>query len=84
MKTQTDIDVGTRVSKEVAEKNCYAFGGGYRTIIGTVIYNRSRQGDQVVIVEWDEKMSENDQDFPVEPYNINDLTVIEEIERPVV
>lgn len=64
------MKVGTLVSKEVTSKNCSVFGDDYSDITGKVICNNSRQGDQVVVIEWDTK------DFPISLENVNDLNVI--------
>ena len=61
-----EMKVGTAIAHEVAVKNCSAWGSEYIDRTGIVIANQSRQGDEVLIVEWDD-------DFTVSAMNVNDL-----------
>ena len=59
-----EIPVGTPVKVEHYKKNCA--GGDYYYRNGVVIANKSRQGDEVVVIEWDD-------DFTVQAANVNDV-----------
>ena len=52
---QTDIDISTKVR--------------YAAQTGVVIYNRCRQGNEMVVVEFDNKS------FPIDVLNVNALEV---------
>jgi len=52
----TDIDISTRVMETKTKRT------------GLLIYNRSRQGNEVVVVEWDDS-------HVVGVMNVNDLSV---------
>lgn len=67
----SEMKVGTRISKEITSKNCSQFGDDYVEITGIVICNQSRQGNQVIVIEWDIK------DFPVSLENVNDISVLD-------
>jgi hypothetical protein len=53
---QTDIDIGTKVRHDVKGT-------------GVLIFNRCRQGNQVVVCEWDSEHN------PISLININDLEI---------
>lgn len=66
-----EITIGTKITMERDAGNCTMFSD-YEDRPGKIIANVSRQGDEVVIVEWDD-------DFSIDAENVNDLYIVKKL-----